>query len=85
MAGCIVYVLVANNTSDFHADDIWLAADSEEAINDAFNATMLEYWNAMDDEGKEFYETYDKYTDVWRTEVNRLPVHPLPTPEEKKI
>jgi hypothetical protein len=78
---CVVYVLVATNTADFHSDDIWLAADSEDAINDAFNATMKEYWDALDVDGKEFYETLDKYMEAWRTDVNVLPVHPLPTPE----
>ena len=73
-----VYILIAENTQDFNSDDIWLAAESEDAVNEAFNVTMHEYWNACDIDDKEFYKDYETYVDAWRTEVNILPVHPLP-------
>lgn len=73
-----VYVLIATNTQDFHADDIWLAADTEVAVNQAFNDTMKEYWDAADEDDKAFYLLFDTFVEAWRTEVNVLPVHPLP-------
>ena len=76
-----VYILTATNTQDFQADYIQLAAQTEDVINQAFNDTMLEYWKAADEDDKEFYQTYDNYVDAWRTDVNILPVHPLPKPK----
>lgn len=77
-----VYVLTANNNSDFGKHDFTLVAQTEEALNTAFDEHLLKNWIDMDEDDIEFYKTYEYYADCWNTVTEQHVVYPLPNPGE---
>lgn len=73
-----VYVLMATNTQDFDEVEVYLAGESSEAVDIAFDALLKENWKYVD---QKFYKTFEKYKEAWRLKGNFLPVHPLPQPK----
>ena len=62
-----VYVLIANNGSDFGESDIVVAATSREAAERQLAVVIAERWkNALDEDDREFYGNLESYADVWR-------------------
>lgn len=62
-----VYVIIANNSSDFNESDIVVAGTSREAAERQLATVISERWNnQLNEDDREFYENIENYADVWR-------------------
>jgi hypothetical protein len=67
----IVYVLHANNSSDFKEADVVTVGITEAITYQAFRNELYERWVKFDEDDKDFYDNdFEKYVDVWRTDTN---------------
>ena len=62
------YFMVANNTSDFDEDDIWVAGISKEATALELNKVIKARWKELDESTQEFYDNdVESYTLAWKS------------------
>lgn len=63
-----IYVIVANNSSDFNESDIVVAGKTREAAERQLATVIAERWKGqLSEEDREFYNnSLDDYTDAWR-------------------
>lgn len=63
-----VYVMVANNSSDFNETDIVVVGKTREAAERQLATVIVERWNEqLNQDDKDFYENIEKYADAWRS------------------